>query len=370
MKHPQAEGANTNNQATFSAVRSTSSDDWPSSAYILTRQGSILMLAALAGGTMLTTSQFTLDRHSFGIGSVILLCFILSIHLAITSRLFKSNNKLVVNFLVGLFASLVVVVSFWGSNAGAVLTLFFIFWLYHMTLLSIRTAAMIGIIISLICCTASFLNQPLTYSFSWLTLLATANIMSILTLKYREKVTTEFSRQINQLEKISGTDELTGLLNRRLVVDLGQRELQRAKRTHQPLSVMMADLDSFKLINDNYGHLTGDRVLQKVSRAFLSSLRATDLVGRFGGDEFLIILPQANLITARKLATRLLQALDSQEIAVSNNRIKPGMSVGIVAIEPSAKVKFSQLVSLADDALYCAKNNGRNKIAVQFFENS
>lgn len=353
---------------TFSVLHAPSPDDPYQSADFFARQGLLLMFFAFFGALMLATPQQLFSNHAMSLMLVISLCYMLSVHLSEMGCFFQPNSKLIINFSAILFVILLLMLSFWGSASTTILTLLFIFWLYHMSQWKMHTATLAGIIVSLICWTPSLVNLPLTHCLGWLTLLITAHLMSIVTLKNGERKIAELSGQINQLEKASGTDELTGLLNRHLVVELGQRELHRAHRMHQPLSLMLSDFEGFRCINKAYGHLAGDLFLRSISRTVLSSFRASDLVGRFDSDTFLIVLPQANLMAARKLATRLLQAVEQKEFKVLYNNLGVGMSIGVATIAPNTTVSISELISLAQDALAYAKSSPRQKIAVQQVE--
>jgi len=161
-------------------------------------------------------------------------------------------------------------------------------------------------------------------------------------------------------------DHLTGLWNRGAIMDLLQRETQRHLRTGSALGVVMIDLDHFKLINDTYGHLAGDAVLREVSRRLVASVRSYDLVGRYGGEEFLVILPSCNPVDLVNGSERLKHSVGSMPVTIPSGEISITISIGAasapMAIEGISE--FEALLRAADEALYRAKDNGRNRIEI------
>jgi diguanylate cyclase (GGDEF)-like protein len=154
-------------------------------------------------------------------------------------------------------------------------------------------------------------------------------------------------------------DFLTGLSNRRHLYELLQHEAERSRRYHQPLSVILFDVDHFKTINDLYGHLSGDLVLKEIARLIVEKLRTVDEVGRWGGEEFLILLPETKLSGAQLLAERL------REILVEHKFESVGQvtaSFGVTEYQPGDTPET--LIYRADVALYDAKREGRNRVAV------
>jgi diguanylate cyclase (GGDEF)-like protein len=172
-------------------------------------------------------------------------------------------------------------------------------------------------------------------------------------------------RDKNQiLAKESMTDAVTGLRSRRYVTEVLAIEVLRARRYRMPLTVMMADLDHFKRVNDRFGHPVGDTVLRRVSDLLRSLLRATDVAGRFGGEEFLVILPQTDRAGAVSLAERWRQSLELTALeAPDGKRIRTTVSIGVAEFI-GQMARADELVSAADEALYTAKASGRNRIEV------
>ena len=159
-------------------------------------------------------------------------------------------------------------------------------------------------------------------------------------------------------------DVLTGIWNRGGVLDLLHRELERAARAKTSTSVLMLDLDHFKKINDTYGHLTGDVVLREVAKRITQSVRSYDLVGRYGGEEFLVVLPVCGNTEVEQSANRIRLAVASAPILVGSSEVLATVSIGATVVEGSASGSESEMLSTADTALYKAKNAGRNRVSV------
>ncbi len=163
-----------------------------------------------------------------------------------------------------------------------------------------------------------------------------------------------------QLRDQANRDGLTGLWNRAATLNVLARELDRAQREGQPLAVVLADLDHFKRINDTLGHLAGDAVLRHTSRKMLSSLRPYDVVGRYGGEEFLILLPGCGQLSAIRLADRLRRCIASAPVEVEGTGVSVTLSLGVAVTDGKAKPDAVELLRAADMALYAAKRAGRN----------
>lgn len=164
-----------------------------------------------------------------------------------------------------------------------------------------------------------------------------------------------------EVQHIANTDILTGLYNRRGFEELGQREVNRSIRTSAPLSLLLLDVDFLKRINDEYGHIAGDKVLQEVSDCCRSTFRQIDLVCRYGGDEFAILLPDTPIDHAREAAERLRRIIESRKLTFEATEIQLSASIGIASFSKEMKY-INQLFDLTDEALYQAKRNGRNSI--------
>jgi diguanylate cyclase (GGDEF)-like protein len=167
----------------------------------------------------------------------------------------------------------------------------------------------------------------------------------------------------NQLERLAMTDELTGLANRRAFFVRGEEELKMARRYASPLSLLMLDIDRFKGINDNHGHQVGDQVLQLVAATMQTLIREVDKLGRIGGEEFAILLPNTGPEEASKLAERLRRGVEEKTLRRENQVICVTISVGVASFGSTTKT-LDDLLRDADAALYLAKNQGRNQVAL------
>jgi diguanylate cyclase (GGDEF)-like protein len=172
---------------------------------------------------------------------------------------------------------------------------------------------------------------------------------------------TENAGLLRRLNQIASTDELTGILNRRSLIQLGEFELSRAIQAGTPIGVMMIDLDHFKRINDLHGHAVGDEVLRHVVACFRKGLRANDIFGRYGGEEFVVFLPRTDLQTTLHVAERLREKLAESNL-VDGQTIQMTASFGVHSSVPDPGSKIDGLLNTADLALYKAKANGRNRV--------
>jgi diguanylate cyclase (GGDEF)-like protein len=169
---------------------------------------------------------------------------------------------------------------------------------------------------------------------------------------------------IRRLETLAAIDELTGTLNRRFGMKQLQEEFCRAQRLTIPFSVCMLDLDNFKSINDTYGHQAGDQVLRNVSLQIQEELRSADFIVRYGGEEFLIVLPGASAANALVIIDRMRCRIETCEFKYGAYHIRYTFSGGICSYPSKGITGLDHLIKLADEALYSAKNTGRNKIVV------
>jgi diguanylate cyclase (GGDEF)-like protein len=169
----------------------------------------------------------------------------------------------------------------------------------------------------------------------------------------------------NALEHQATHDTLTGLWNRGAILELLDREVARACRDGHTAVALMADIDHFKRINDTHGHLAGDEVLREVSRRLLDVARKGDAVGRYGGEEFLVVLSIDNLPGADVAAERFRASIASTSIDVSGLPMDVSVSIGVGMVSSENGVTGEKLLRLADEALYEAKSGGRNRIVVR-----
>jgi two-component system, cell cycle response regulator len=156
-------------------------------------------------------------------------------------------------------------------------------------------------------------------------------------------------------------DSLTGLLNRGAVLEQLTKELVRASRRGAPVSVLMGDLDHFKIINDTHGHAAGDAVLRETARRLKAGMRAYDSVGRLGGEEFIAVLPECDAKTGLSVAQRLCRSLAEPPTKYNGNAIPHSISIGVAATDQFGSARADELIRAADAALYRAKHAGRSR---------
>jgi diguanylate cyclase (GGDEF)-like protein len=169
---------------------------------------------------------------------------------------------------------------------------------------------------------------------------------------------------VQQLQHHAVTDSLTGIANRRAFDAALERECLRASRYHSHFALMLIDVDHFKTINDGSGHAMGDHVLHLIARRITHCLRSTDLPGRYGGDEFAILLPETELHEASQLADRIRNEVGIAAAEIGEQGIRVTLSVGLTVYTPDNPADPRELLEQADQALYSAKSDGRNRVGV------
>jgi diguanylate cyclase (GGDEF)-like protein len=191
---------------------------------------------------------------------------------------------------------------------------------------------------------------------------------SMITLVFAFPFITLLQRSLRhaQLVSESRTDSKTGLLNAVTWERQAMTELARAVRTKTALAIALLDIDRFKVINDTYGHLVGDQVLNEISRTLTSQLRDYDQAGRFGGEEFSLMLPQTRSVDAIRIAERIRSSIAALSIiapgTAGGERVQVTVSIGVAALDSGTDRKFAQLMAAADAALYRAKGCGRDQV--------
>lgn len=170
------------------------------------------------------------------------------------------------------------------------------------------------------------------------------------------------ARRVKVMELQAVTDELTGLYNRRAFDGMGGKEVERARRYERPLSLILFDIDHFKNVNDTYGHPVGDHVLQVLTRLVTRTTRSTDIVCRFGGEEFLVLMPEAGLEEGRAMAERLRQEISRMTIITAGDTLSLTVSLGVAELLPEDE-NLESLIARTDRAMYRAKAAGRNQVS-------
>jgi diguanylate cyclase (GGDEF)-like protein len=171
------------------------------------------------------------------------------------------------------------------------------------------------------------------------------------------------NERFEEEEAASRTDSLTGLLNRRGFLEAGDGALVRARRSGKPLSVVISDIDHFKAVNDAHGHAAGDAALKQLATALRSAVRAQDAVARWGGEEFILLLPDTGLAGAAKVAESLRAAVAELPMSFQGNPVGVTLSLGVAEYDPTRN--FEETIGVADAALYRAKEQGRNRVSVR-----
>ena len=165
---------------------------------------------------------------------------------------------------------------------------------------------------------------------------------------------------ITRLEQLAVVDELTGVFNRRGLVILGGREVERARRLGCPLAVLFVDLDHFKSLNDAYSHEVGDRALRVVGRRLQESMRRIDTVARYGGEEFVVLLAETELGAAVEVGERVRQMVEATNLATESGTARLTVSIGVTT--QGEATSLEGLIRRADEAMYAAKQAGRNRV--------
>ncbi|OOY85378.1 hypothetical protein BOW14_10485 [Solemya velum gill symbiont] len=175
----------------------------------------------------------------------------------------------------------------------------------------------------------------------------------------------ELNQRQKQLQEQARTDPLTGINNRRQFYRLGEPEVDRSHRYGRPLSLLILDADHFKQVNDTYGHGVGDHILIALATGLEQSLRSSDIPARFGGEEFVVLMPETPSDTANEIAERL-RAMVAERIVVTSTgeRVSVTISIGVSSLQPE-DTDLDQMIKRADRALYRAKEAGRNRVESQ-----
>jgi len=184
-------------------------------------------------------------------------------------------------------------------------------------------------------------------------------------LKYRIQIGQRIIELENKISRLALTDWLTGLLNRRAFMERLESEVYRSWRLKSPLTLIMADLDNFKRINDEYGHLAGDKVIARFAAEILRHIRKYDFVGRFGGEEFILCIPEAGQIQALEIAERLRHETEDMQIKVAADLAPLSITASFGVYTASSQVfeDSNTLIKKADDYMYQAKTQGKNRVS-------
>jgi diguanylate cyclase (GGDEF)-like protein len=171
------------------------------------------------------------------------------------------------------------------------------------------------------------------------------------------------SRRVELMERQAVTDELTGLYNRRAFALMGEKEVGRARRYQRPLALILFDIDHFKTVNDSHGHLIGDHVLRVLTERVTKTTRVTDIVCRYGGEEFIVLMPEAGREEALAMAERLREEISRMTVVTAGGTLSLTISLGVASLGSNSDEDLDSLIARADRAMYQAKAAGRNTVS-------
>lgn len=235
-------------------------------------------------------------------------------------------------------------------------------WIFSVSLLVSVIAAILRALTALVESETAMAMSILSYQGTQANYL-TINLLATVFIAFGLIVMTQDNLR-RDLERLASYDALTGVLTRRVILDLLDKSMAKVSRTGQPLAVMMIDLDHFKRINDNFGHRVGDRVLTKVIDAVESVLRKDTYIGRYGGEEFLIVMPDTSLEQLLEVSERIRQMAAKTVVHFQQSTIQCTISIGALIIDATNIDSLTDPVTHADKALYQAKQQGRNQVVV------
>jgi diguanylate cyclase (GGDEF)-like protein/PAS domain S-box-containing protein len=221
----------------------------------------------------------------------------------------------------------------------------------------------------------SFLGVPLVFGNTACGLIALYSARPAYFSDEEERVAALFANQaaialenshfFAEISRLASTDSLTGISNRHHFFEQADKEFRRALRYHRPLSIIMFDIDNFKRVNDRYGHLAGDQVLKTVASTVQKAIRDVDILCRYGGEEFIVVLPETELEPAVGGADRLRHEVEELVVHTDGGPVKVTISLGVAALREEPGPNLERIISRADDALYAAKSAGRNKVMAE-----
>ncbi|MBI4194157.1 MAG: GGDEF domain-containing protein [Betaproteobacteria bacterium] len=198
---------------------------------------------------------------------------------------------------------------------------------------------------------------------SYLTTLATHIAPLVLVAYVTTMLSADIRRALTQIKLLSETDDLTGVFNKRAVDIMSERVFKQAARYARPCSVLMIDSDSLKAVNDSYGHEAGNRLLKLTVQCIQNQLREADIVGRYGGDEFVVILPETAFGNAGGVAARIRQSIENTPLSIREKTVRITASIGVAGF-PEHGNDFETIMKKADQAMYASKQRGKNEVTL------
>ena len=206
-----------------------------------------------------------------------------------------------------------------------------------------------------------------SHRINGLTITLVGYVLSIIMWRNQAQVTMQqekINQQKDELTRLAFYDPLTGLANRRLFDELVNRDIERMRQGGASSSLVIFDIDHFKKVNDQHGHLAGDAVLKQLTACAQANIRSTDSIARFGGEEFIILLPQTSTVEAKKVAEKLREYISRHDFEAGDQKVRLTVSFGVSELRAKNKAQASHLYAEADQALYYAKHAGRNRVEV------
>ena len=173
-----------------------------------------------------------------------------------------------------------------------------------------------------------------------------------------------YKQQQDKLKEIASRDGLTGAYNHALLIELFQKELAKQERSRGNIAFIMLDIDYFKKVNDTYGHLAGDVVLKELTQIITRNVRSSDIIGRYGGEEFGIVLTDMQLDTVYQLCERIRQSIEGNVFTIGTESLNITVSMGVYFKTAGDSINIGEMIKKADEALYKAKHTGRNKVEI------
>ena len=209
-----------------------------------------------------------------------------------------------------------------------------------------------------------FIRLPMMEALNAMVMYLVSLVIALLVMVTAREFRRRSAQLRSELVRASRYDSLSRVFNRGYILELALRELELARRHARPLAVAMLDIDYFKDINDTYGHDVGDRVIQEVARVCTENLRGTDHFGRFGGEEFIAVLPDMGAAAAMQCAERLRAVVAGLALPTPVGEVRLNVSIGVALLPPGASLEWTGLLKQADVALYRAKAGGRNRVVL------
>ena len=315
-------------------------------------------------------SYFSFKSYIGGLESHAYMCLLFAILTSASYILFgrKISPQFHIHFIVFLMAALCLLLLYGGGDQGSGPLWFYIFPLLSLFVLGIKRGA-IAVLLLVICSILMIKIIGLSYDTSIYSQPMIERFIAVFIAICSMALFYEYSRQryshrlhdmYKELMKVARTDYLTNLPNRRYMNDMLDHEVSRAKRSKSNFSIIIFDIDFFKKVNDRYGHSCGDYVLKVVSDFVKNNLRTQDLVARWGGEEFLILLPETTIDGANVIGEQLRNKIENLEIKYSSYVISITISLGVADIK--APYNLDMTLNQADEYLYEAKARGRNRL--------